>query len=262
MPGFGKSLALVFFSLFFALITYNFSLISSTNAQEQYFFQEEFNQERPPQTLDPDKWIVYPNRNPQPDYQGCFVDTVRETGGMLLLKQCRTSYQFPYVVSKVNPFPNGDFTATINFRYLGAGALSTGAQFVDTAPENGAGYTELFGIGFQEDRLNQQVFRIEYKDTVVFSRAAVGGFKVFEVRKESDIYKVYFDGQLVFTSPPTAEKVRAIIMGTPAILPSPGYDWSWPMIDYVRVVDDGPSEVIPEPFLDLPWDYSGSGKDF
>ncbi len=243
------------FGLFFFLL-----LVRPTFAQQQYFFQEEFNEERPPQILNPDKWIVYPNRNPQPDYQGCLVDTVRETGGILLLKQCSTKNQFPYVVSKNNPFPQGNFTAETRLQFTTAGALSTGIHFADTAPENGAGFTSLFTISFEEDGFSGLAMRIEYKDQPVYTKQTNTAYHLFKVTSEDNIYKLYFDNQLVFTSPPTAEKVKVVFIGTPAILPSPGYPWAWPRIDYIRITDDGPSEIAPTPFLVLPWNYGD--KDF
>lgn len=258
MPSFGKTPALsVFITISFLLLTVNFT---SVFAQEEYFFQEEFNQERAAGILDQDKWIVYPNQPTQPTFQGCLVETVRETGGILLLKQCPVIQQFPYVVSKNNPIPSGDFTATVRFQFTGAGGLPSGIKFVDTAPENGQSATEIFGIGFEQDVF--QKFVIEYDDTVVFTKNTDSGFYIFKAVKEGNVYKLFLNDQLVFTSPETSEKVRAIYMGNPAVLPSPGYNWSWPRIDYIRVVDDGPSQVAPEPFLILPWKYSDSGKDF
>lgn len=254
---FGKFLAL---SLFSILLTVNLLFIFPVFAQEEYFFQEEFNQERAAGILDSDKWIVYPNQPTQPTSQGCLVETIKETGGILLLKQCPTITQFPYVVSKNNPIPNGDFTASVRFQFTGAGGLPTGIKFVDTAPENGQPATEIFGIGFEQDVF--QKFVIEYDDTVVFTKNTDSGFYVFKAVKEGNIYKLFLNDQLVFTSPETSEKVKAIYMGNPAILQSPGYNWSWPRIDYIRVVDDGPSQVAPEPFLDLPWDYDGDGMSF
>jgi len=249
--------------LLLGFLLFFFLCAPPTFAQQQYFFQEEFNEERPPQILNPDKWIVYPNRNPQPDYQGCLVDTVRETGGILLLKQCSTKNQFPYVVSKNNPFPQGNFTAETRLQFTTAGALSTGIHFADTAPENGAGFTSLFTISFEEDGFSGLAMRIEYKDQPVYTKQTNTAYHLFKVTSEDNIYKLYFDNQLVFTSPPTAEKVKVVFIGTPAILPSPGYPWAWPRIDYIRITDDGPSEVPFEPFLeDLPWDYLSKGLTF
>ena len=254
MPNFGKFLALI------VLLPITFFLLRPVFAQEQYFFQEEFNQERPPEVLDSDKWIVYTNKLTQPTVTGCLIDTVNETGGVLILKQCSGATRFPYVVSKNNPFPNGDFTATVGFQFTQNGAIATGAKFVDTAPPNGEAPIDLFEVGFASDIWNTQGLYFEYKGEVVFRAPANSGLRTFKLVKENDIYKMFFNDQVVFTSPPTEEKVRALYMGNPAIIVTPGYPWSWPRIDYVRVIDNGPSEIIPEPFLDLPWDYQGKGR--
>lgn len=229
-------------------------------AQQTFFFDEEFNTERSAGVLDPDKWIVYPNQPTSPTPQGCLVDTVRETGGLLLLKQCSGIPQFPYVVSKTNPFPNGNFTASVRFQFPGAGGLPTGVKFVDTAPANGAGATELFGISFEEDVFNS--FRIEYKDSPVFTKGTDSNFYVFKAVRDSNMYKLFLNDQLVFTSPETSDKVGAIYIGNPAILPSPGFNWSWPRIDYIQVTDNGSPVTVPQPFLDLPWDYGSRGMTF
>lgn len=111
---FGKFLVLTFLLI-------PLSFLRPVFAQEEYFFQEEFNQERVAGVLDSDKWTVYPNQPTQPTFQGCLVETIRETGGILLLKQCPTIPQFPYVVSKNNPIPNGDFTASVRSSLLAQG---------------------------------------------------------------------------------------------------------------------------------------------
>jgi murein DD-endopeptidase MepM/ murein hydrolase activator NlpD len=237
-----------------------FLFLRPTFAQETFYFQEEFNQERAAGILDSNKWVVYPNQPTAPTPQGCLVETVRETAGLLLLKQCPGVKQFPYIVSKNNPIPNGDFTTIVRFQFPGAGGLPTGVKFIDTAPVNGSGATELFGIGFEEDLF--QRFVIEYKDNVVFTKGTDSAFYIFKAVKEGNTYKLFLNDQLIFTSPETSEKVKAIYMGNPSILQSAGFSWSWPRIDYIRVANDGPSETIPQPFLDLPWDYMGNEMTF
>lgn len=248
---------LLSFQLFLGLLLSLF-LVRPIFAQEQYFFNEEFNEVRPPQTLNPDKWIVYPNRNSQADYLGCLVDTITETGGLLILRQCSTNTQSPYIVSKVSPFPDGNFTATVRFQFPGARGFPTGIKFVDVAPENGGGATELFGIGFEEDVF--QGFSIEYKDTVVYTKGTDSNYHIFKAVKTDNTYKLYLNDQLVFTSPETNEKVHAIYIGSPVITEPLGYGWTFPRVDYIRVVNDGPSKTTPQPFLDLPWNYGD--KDF
>ena len=68
-------------------------------------------------------------------------DTINEHEGFLKLKQCAQTTLFPYVTSKNNPIPDGNFTAAVKFKYVATGGQGSGIQYVDVAPENGAGYT-------------------------------------------------------------------------------------------------------------------------
>lgn len=257
MPLFGKFLALTF--LFISLL-----FLQPVFAQEKYFFQDEFNEERPPNILNPDKWIAYPNKRLTPNQLGCFVDTINETGGVMRLKQCPLTPQFPYVVSKANPFPEGDFTTTVRFKYVGTEGQGNGIQFVDTAPGNGEGFTNLFGFGtWQEVFGNPSIptLHLTYKHTHAASIPIFFGYHEFKAEKEGDIYKLYLDNKLYFTSPPTQERVGAVYFGDPSIQ-NPQYSWNQFWIDFIRISDDGPSIIAPEPFLDLPWDYDGDGLSF
>lgn len=231
-------------------------------AQQQYYFQEEFNQERTALTLDSDKWVVNPNKPTQPTNTGCFIDTVNETGGILLLRQCSGVTQFPYIISKNNPFPEGNFTFETRIQFTTSGALATGIHLADTAPANGTGFTSLFTISFEEDGHSGMAMRVEYKDQPVYTIPTNSNFHIFKVTKENETYKLYFDNQLVFTSPATQEKVKVLFMGNPSILVTPGFPWAWPRIDYIRITDNGASVAAPQPFLDLPWDYQLNGMTF
>ena len=244
----GLKLLLGFFLLFvFATPTF---------AQETYFFNEEFNVGRPAGQLDPEKWIVYPNND------GCSTDTVREIAGFLLLRQCFLKPQFPYVVSKNDPFPDANFSISVKFEYIKAASWGNGIELVDKAPDNGAGFTQLFGIGFWEDTSTGLNMRLQFKGNIVYSTTVNRNPHIFKLDKTGTIYKMYLDDQLLFTSPSTRDKVHAIYMGNPSIQAPPLADWSWFRVDYIRVTQTGPAKTTPEPFLDLPWDYSGSGKDF
>ncbi len=226
-------------------------------AQEQYYFQEEFNAQRTPNELDPNKWIVYPNKRTTPNSTGCMFDTIREENGIAFFHQCSSTDQFPYIVSKTNPIPNSDFISTIRFHFTGIGALPSGIKFVDKAPGNGAGQTELFSVGFEESTNNNQDFRIEYKDGVVFTKDDDSNYYIFTLQKQGDIYKLSLNNQLVFTSPPTKERIGALYIGSPAVIP--GFNWTDLRVDYIHVTQTGPVESTPpEPFLDLPWDYGNT----
>lgn len=224
-------------------------------AQQQYFFQEEFNLTRPGGQLNPDKWTVYENRP-----SGCIGDLVKEGGGFVNFIQCSNSPQFPYIVSKTNPFPEGNFSTVIRFQYTRVTSWGTGIELVDTAPANGAGFTSLFAVGVWQDR-SELHMRINFKDQQVYSTPINIQPHELKVEKIGSIYKLSLDNQLVFTSPSTNEKVRAIYMGNPSTQNPPVPSWTWFKVDFIRVTDNGPSEIIPEPFLDLPWDYKSQGKN-
>jgi murein DD-endopeptidase MepM/ murein hydrolase activator NlpD/orotate phosphoribosyltransferase-like protein len=231
-------------------------LVRPSFAQETYYFNEEFSVDRPGNQLDNSKWVIYPNN------QTCNNETITEVAGFALFRQCKESLQFPYVVSKSNPFPNSDFSTSIKFEYFKAAPWGNGIELVDKAPENGAGFTQLFGIGFWEDTSSGLNMRFQYKGDVVYSTAINRNPHVFKLNKEGSIYKMFLDDQLLFTSPSTTEKVEAIYLGNPSLQAPPLADWSWFRVDYIRVTQTGPTEIIPQPFLDLPWDYESNGMSF
>ena len=233
-----------------------FFFVQPTLAQETYYFNEEFSVDRPGNQLDSTKWIVHPNN------QTCNNETITEVAGHAIFRQCRQSLQFPYVISKDNPFPQSDFSVSIKFEYFKAAPWGNGIELVDKAPENGAGFTQLFGIGFWEDTSSGLNMRFQYKGDVVYSTAINRNPHIFKLDKEGSIYKMYLDDQLLFTSPSTTEKVEAIYLGNPSIQIPPLADWSWFRVDYIRVTQTGPTEIVPQPFLDLPWDITSSGKKF
>ncbi len=225
-----------------------------SSAQEQYFFSDEFNENRGNNTLDSGKWNYYPNT------LGCVLATIKEAGGSVLLQQCNNKPQFPYFYSKINSFPDGDFSAEIKFQYTKATHWGTGFALVDKAPENGAGFNYLFGIGLWQDKSSGTNMRISYDGTDVFSKAINIDPHIFRIDKVSQVYQIFFDGNLVFTSPQTQETVKAIWFGNPDHLSFNIPEWTNFKVDYVRV-----KQLIPEgpvPFLDLPWDYGANGMTF
>lgn len=224
----------------------------------QDYFSEEFNETRQGGQLDSSKWIVYENRP-----TGCSGDLIKETGGFVNFIQCTNATRFPYVTSKNDPFPAGNFTTLIKFQYTNVRPWGTGIQLVDTAPANGSGFTSLFSIGVWEDRSSGLNMRLNFKDQAVYTTPINISPHELKVERVGSIYKLYFDNQPVFTSPETSEKMHAIFMGNPATVSGPPFPgWTWFKVDYIRITDNGPAEIIPEPFLDLPWDYGVNGMTF
>lgn len=234
-------------------------------AQEQYFFSDEFNIERLANTLDPDKWIVYPNKRTTPNSTGCIFDTINENAGFLKMKQCSQTALFPYVTSKNNPFPDGNFTATVKFKYVATGGQGSGIQFVDVAPENGAGYTSVFELGTWEvgssGGVNQPKFYLLFQDSQVAEIPADQGNHEFKVEYQDGIYTLYLDNTLYYTSPPEQKKVAAVYFGDPSPQ-NPSGNWNQLWIDYIRIINNGLSQPPQQPFLDLPWNYETLGMSF
>ncbi len=182
------------------------------------------------------------------------------------MKQCAQTPLFPYVVSKNNPFPiDSNFTAFVRFKYVGSSGQGSGIQFVDTAPENGGGITNLFGLGTWETGSNggvdQPKFRLIFNNTQVAEMPADQNYHEFKAEYKDGIYKLYFDSILYYTSPLYEEqKAKAVYFGDPSTQ-NPG-NWNQLWIDYIRITDNGPSELPQQPFLDLPWNYSALNMAF
>lgn len=242
-----------------------FSFVRPIFAQEQYYFNDEFNQVRPANTLDPDKWIAYPNKRTIPNSTGCMFDTINEHEGFLKLKQCSQTTLFPYVTSKNNPIPVGNFTATVKFKYVATGGQGSGIQFVDVAPENGAGYTSVFEFGTWEvgsnGGVNQPKFYLLFQDSQVAEIPADQGNHEFKAEYQDGIYKLYLDNILYYTSPLEEKKVAAVYFGDPSPQ-NPGGNWNQLWIDYIRIINNGPSQLPQQPFLDLPWNYGALNMAF
>lgn len=223
----------------------------------QEYFTEEFNQTRPGGQIDSNKWTVYENRP-----SGCAGDLIKETGGYVTFIQCSNATQFPYVISKNDPFPAGDFSTSIKFQYTNVRAWGTGIQIANSAPQNGSGFTSLFSIGVWEDNSLLKM-RLNFKDQQVYTTPINIAPHELKIDRVGSIYKLYFDDQLVFTSSSTLEKVHAIYMGNPSIQTGPPFPgWTWFKVDSIKVTDNGPSEIAPQPFLDLPWDYNANTMTF
>lgn len=247
--------------LSFKLLLSLFLLLSFVRpifAQESYSFIDEFNTQRPVNTLDPEKWIVYPNKRTTPNSSGCIFDTVLESEGLLKMKQCAQTPLFPYVISKNNPFPDGNFTAIVKFKYVGHSGQGSGIQFVDTAPENGGGLNNVFALGTWETGSNggidQPKFRLIFNNIQVAEMPADQNYHEFKAEFTDGIYKLYFDNILYYTSSLfEVQKVKAVYFGDPS-LQNPG-NWNQLWIDHIKITDNGPSQFPIEPFLDLPWNY-------
>lgn len=226
-----------------------FPLFFSKNVYAQeYFFQEEFNQQRASNSLDPDKWIIHPNT------QAGFT-TVKEEGGNLSLSQQDNTTQFPLVVSKNQALPSGDFSAEIKFAYTNITFWGTGIALAQEEPTNGGGFSSLLTIGAWQDKTLSNM-RIGFNGVDVYTTPVNTDSHILKVDRVGKKYLLFLDGTLIFTSPDITKQVKFIWMGNPTIQP-PIPTWTSFKVDYIRVIQN-----FPEPFLDLPWDYQSQSKSF
>ncbi len=225
-----------FFNCLIIFILFLIFLPNLVLAQE-YFFQDEFNLERPINTLDPDKWTVYPN-----GLSG--VATVRETGGYLKTFQQDNKPQFPLIISKNQALPNGDFEAEVKFQYTFVSFWGTGIALSENPPTNGGGFDNiLLTINVWQDKSVGPNMRISFGGQDVFTTPINISSHIFKIERISQKYKVYLDNNLVFTSPDTTSQVKYIWMGNPSIQNPPVPEWTRFNVDYIRVKSLTPTKT-------------------
>lgn len=256
-------MVLKYFSIFLSFLFIFAFLKPISTLSNTYYFQDEFNEERAPNTLNASKWNLYPNST--------LETRIREIGGNVQL-QSGISNIFPYVVSKTNPFPaTGDFTLEFGIQYTSVVQRGNGLVVSLTPPENNINELDkdnsevyFFGVwqgsdkgfevtydGYCAPRLpcNQPGVNIYNKPSPDLSYHKV------KLIYSSSVYEVYVDGNKMFASPPTTNRPRVIWFGNPTNQYS-NATWSSFKIDYIRIT------TLPTPFLDLPWDYEGKGLSF
>lgn len=247
-----------------AVILWLFPIFTPPVFAQEFYFQEEFNAERTANTLDTNKWIVYPNNPPG-------ITTIKEGNGYVFLTTTR-SLVFPYVLSKSNPFPDGDFTLEFGIQFTSVPIRGSGLVFSVVAPANGVSEVEkdtsevyFFGVWQgKNDGLD-----ITYNGYCAVGLSCTNpGTLVYEtsspntinqkivLKRIGAVYEVYVNGAKVFTSPPSQVKPDAIWFGNPTNQGVPD-TWTSFRIDYIRITQN-----FPAPFLDLPWDYDANGKSF
>lgn len=225
-----------------------FLVFPKTSHAQSFFFQEEFNEERANNVLDNSKWIVYPNAPTG-------FPTVRETGGNLVTSQQDFRTQYPLIVSKDKVLPDGDFSAEIKFQYTNVTFWGTGIALAQEQPTNGGGFSSLLTIGAWQDKTLSNM-RIGFNGVDIYTTPVNTDSHVLKVDRVGKKYLLFLDGTLIFTSHDITKQVKYIWMGNPTIQP-PIPAWTSFKVDYIRVIQN-----FPEPFLDLPWDYQGTGLSF
>jgi murein DD-endopeptidase MepM/ murein hydrolase activator NlpD len=224
----------------------------SANGQE-YFFQDEFNENRTVNSLDPNIWELYNTRPSFPNIQ--------ESNGVVSLNQSANDRVFPFVVTKQQAFPNGNFTAEVKFQYTKVTPWGTGIGFSDIKPVFNGANNSIINIGIWQDTSVGPNMRISYSGSEVYNIPINTNIHTLSVNRTNNKYQILLDNQLVFTSPETNLQPNYIWFGN-YILQSFGVpEWTRFSIDYIRVKKLQISDV-PTPFLRLPWDYEAEDLTF
>lgn len=212
-------------------------LLAGSVWADEYYFQEEFNINRPKNTLDLDKWIVYPNDSNN-------VGTTWELNDKLTLFQLNRTQRFPYIVSKNQIFPNGNFSAEIKFQYNKITFWGTGIALVDQLPQNGdVGPSGLLTIAVWQDKSVGPNMRIHFDGPMVYTSPINTNPHTLKVERINQKYQIYLDNQLVYTSPITTEQVKYLWMGNHTIQNPSVPEWTQFTVDYIRVTQLAPSKT-------------------
>lgn len=202
---------------------------------QEYYFNDEFSGE----TVDTNKWIVYENK-------GCPVQPSVEIlkSGFIKFNQCKNKPRFPYVVSKINPFPQSNYSIEIAFQYTKVTYWGTGIVLTDHAPPNGGvGNPSLIAIDVWQDKSAGPNMRIEFNGQMVHTIPINTQPHIFKVERSDKKYFVYLDNILVFTSPETAEEAKYVWMGNPGYISPPIPEWTEFKVDYIRVIQTSPTKL-------------------
>jgi len=228
-----------------------------------YNFQDEFNLERPSNVLDTIKWNIYPNSTSE--------TRIKESGGSVQLLS-GISNIFPYVVSKINPFPTtGDFTLEFGIQFTSVVQRGNGLVISLIPPANNINEVakdrpEIYFFGVWQDA--DKGFNVTYNGFCAFGlTCSQPGVNIYNTPSpnlsyhkvkliySNSVYQAYVDGNRMFISPPTTNRPQAIWFGNPANQYA-NASWSSFRVDYIRI------SGLPTPFLDLPWDYQSKGLSF
>ncbi len=211
---------------------------------DQYFFQDEFNTERAANTLDPNKWVVYPNTNSN-------FTTAQESGGELTLSQENHTSIFPLIVSK-NAFPNGDFSFEMSFHFYEIGEWDSGFGLTVTEPINGQPIDDFLYIHWREGWFIQGYTVLRgFGGITIWNEGPSTNNHLFKIDRVGKKYLIYIDNSLIYTSADTDLQAKYFYMGV-ASISNPSSMWSKFKVDYVRVKDLSPPPPTKTPLILIP----------
>ncbi len=256
-----KVLSVVFCLLLFSVLT---PLFHPAHA-EQYYFNDEFNNERPANSLDSSKWTYFPNN------ENGYVEnytTIKESGGELTLDQDFTAAWFPLIISK-NTFPSGDFSFEIRFSFYDNSYRTNGFGLMVNPPANGT------SIPFSDDPLNirwmaginnqgystlQDRFEQIPGTNILWNTNNTTDARTLRIDRIGKKYLFYVDSGLVHTSSDTDLQAKYFWMGAPTSATVNFLYWTKFKVDYVRVKALNNQPLAP--FLELPFDYKAKNQTF
>ncbi len=222
------------------LITLTLIYPANCLAQSLYF-DDEFNQDRPINTLDAALWEYY---NSAP----ASVSTISEKDGNLQLIQLPNTFRFPFIVSKFPALPPGDFSSEIKFQYTKVTPWGTGISLSDNKPVYGSiNSSSLLNISVWQDQTIGPNLRIHFNSTIVHTIPINTDEHIFKVDHRGNKYFIYLDNHLVYTSPETNIITKYIWLGHYGIQDPPVPDWTTFNIDYIRVSTPSTPPVTPNP---------------
>ncbi len=249
-----KRLIVLAFFIFYFVIT-------TTSYAAGYYFNDEFNDELLPNQLDSNKWDYYPNSN---------NSVLFETGGSVNLSP-GIENNFPYIVTKDNPFPNGPFSLEIGFQYISSVKQGTGIVMSSIKPNNNISESQkntpqIYFLGIWQG--NDDGLIVTYqgycpKNTscsdpgkiLIHTPAPNLSYHVFRVEYSGNTYKAYLDNIAILHSEINNTLPHSLWFGNPSFQ-NPENNWTNFKVDYIRI------KKINDRFLDLPWDYKGKGLSF
>jgi len=168
------------------------------------------------------------------------------TGDTIILSSDGGS--FPFLYTNTNVFPNGNFKITIDLQYLRSGpGYGDGIVITNNIPPNGTTHPgpEHGIIGIWQDPSDGLFIQVNYlcPDTNPgCSTVSLKPFQSFledlnphilEIEYVEQVYKIFLDDDLKFTSLPTLNRPTAVWLGNTAFVDPDG--WSSFEIDYIRI---------------------------
>jgi hypothetical protein len=194
--------------------------------QATTFFEDSFDRS----TLDGSKWIV-------DNSSDTIIDLSHAT-----LRLASSSSHFPYVHSRVDPFPaSGDFRVTARFRYTSAGTCGAPIAMANFVLPAGLSHadTDQLSNGAEASGISIWFWR-----TVAYYRAGSkredisvtvsSGWHVATVDYVAGVYRLAIDSTTIYTSGQTSARPAVIWLGVPFDLGS-GNTCQWDSLEISNV---------------------------